>query len=132
MEWGANPRAAGTVSVRPYRSALWARGRKSVTVGSHGKADVDAEGFYLRDRESGDLHIFEKRSLTAKGERSARIKTDAPVSLRWEAGAFFYLFGTNGKPARARRKFISFKRVRIGVKGAVSRIVFVLCGGVKR
>ncbi len=89
MEWGANPRAAGTVSVRPYRSALWARGRKSVTVGSHGKADVDAEGFYLRDRESGDLHIFEKRSLTAKGERSARIKTDAPVSLRWEAGAFF-------------------------------------------
>lgn len=36
MEWGENPRAAGTVSARSRRSAavVWAPGRKSVTVAS--------------------------------------------------------------------------------------------------
>lgn len=92
MEWGENPRAAGTVSARPYRSVRSrARGRKSVTVGNHGKAGMDVEDLYLRERESGDLHFFARRSFHAEDGQYMRIKTDAPVFLctHGKTGVFF-------------------------------------------
>jgi len=93
MEWGENPRAAGTVSARPYRSVRSrARGRKSVTVGNHGKAGMDAEDLYLRERESGDLHFFARRSFHAEDGRYMRIKTDAPVFLCTHGKTGVFLF----------------------------------------
>ena len=52
---------------------------------------MDVEDLYLRERESGDLHFFARRSFHAEDGQYMRIKTDAPVFLctHGKTGVFY-------------------------------------------